>query len=47
MAKMKQIFMEIYEKFDGQIPPDFDFDEYINQKIEQEKNKQNTNNEKN
>jgi hypothetical protein len=37
MAKMKEIYIEVLNLFDGHIPENFDFDEYINKKI-QEKN---------
>jgi hypothetical protein len=33
MGKMKEIFMEIQDQFDGNIPTDFDFDTLIAQKI--------------
>jgi len=34
MSKMKEIYMEIQEQFpNGEIPADFNFDEYITQKV--------------
>jgi hypothetical protein len=35
MGRMKEIFMEVYEQHDGNIPVDFDFDAYIEQKVKQ------------
>jgi len=32
MGRMKEIYMEIQEQFDGNIPADFDFDAYIEDK---------------
>ena len=34
---MKEIFMEVYEQYDGEIPVGFDFDKYITEKHTQEK----------
>lgn len=34
MGRMKEIFMEVQEQFDGNIPADFDFDAYIAEKLE-------------
>ena len=34
MGRMKEIFMEVQEQFDGNIPVDFDFDAYIAEKLE-------------
>jgi hypothetical protein len=33
MGRMKEIFMEVQEQFDGNIPADFDFDVYIADKL--------------
>jgi len=35
MGRMKELFMEVYEQHDGNIPVDFDFDAYLNQKIKE------------
>jgi hypothetical protein len=38
MARMKEIYMEIQDKFsNGEIPNDFNFDEYIAQKVSENK----------
>lgn len=39
MSKMKDIYIEILNQFDGQIPDNFDFDSYINEYIKTKKNK--------
>lgn len=36
MARMKEIFMEVYQQYDGDIPEGFDFDKYIFEKFEKE-----------
>lgn len=33
MGRMKEIFMEVYEQHDGNIPADFDFDAFLAQKV--------------
>lgn len=33
MGRMKEIYMEIQEQFDGNIPDNFDFDAYIDEKL--------------
>ena len=40
MSKMKEIYIEILNEFDGQIPENFDFDTYIEEYIK-EKTKNN------
>ena len=35
MGRMKEIFMQVYEKFDGEIPTNFDFDTYISENVKQ------------
>ena len=38
MARMKEIYMEIQDQFpNGEIPNDFNFDEYIAQKVSENK----------
>jgi hypothetical protein len=45
MSKMKDLYIELLNQFDGQIPKDFDFEKYIETKIK-EKNKKKEENEK-
>lgn len=40
MARMKEIYMEIQEQFDGNIPVDFDFDAYLDKKIKEKELKE-------
>ena len=35
MGRMKELFMEVYEQHDGNIPADFDFNAYLNDKIQE------------
>jgi|694.fasta_scaffold46144_8 hypothetical protein len=38
MARMKEIYMEIQDQFsNGEIPNDFNFDDYISQKVSENK----------
>lgn len=39
MGKMKEIYMEIQEKFDGEIPANFDYDAFLDKKIKEMKAK--------
>lgn len=41
MSKMKEIYIEILNQFDGQIPDDFDFDKHLQQLIKEKNKKQN------
>lgn len=38
---MKEIYIEVLNLFDGQIPDNFDFDEYINKKIKEKNESEN------
>lgn len=42
MGRMKDLFIEIYNEFDGDIPQDFNLDEYLESKSKEndEKDKQ-------
>ena len=45
MSKMKEIYIEVLNQFDGQIPDDFDFYKHLQKLIEEKKqnDKQNSN----
>lgn len=35
MGRVKEIFMEVQEMYDGEVPANFDYDAYLNMRVEQ------------